>query len=881
MQMRLLCALALVGATAVAVAAGQPSRWIAAGWGRYGDAANWEGGRIPAADGHVAPGHKRFDLCGGKASFASIRPEGWDALYDFGVTNGELAVTKEYVSRSNVFTVWNGGKATFAKGCRWIGGSGMGSDRWEKVSVRKGGEMAMLGEFIPWHSTIEVEDGGTLTIDPTSAGTGGSYFRNELVNRGTLSLPRGLAWRPADKGRYAFAIRQEAGVMKLGGKCLAIPPAVGGARPKTIFEFNGGRLEVKGHCGFVGYTSCSIKPSAKVELHVAENGSFDISNFRFGKGAKMVKTGAGVVICGGGAPPDGLVVKEGGLSYVPVEREESMDVEVTRPSDRKHQYEPYTPTLSRSSSGDVKGLAPGFHGRATGLVRIDGENAIGDEGKREWKAVAWRNEYVHGQFVVWTDAPARCLRVSVSRLTDGAGAQLPSESVTTRFVRYVVGHAEHKGTITQEEKLFGDCLDDATELDLPEFGFRPIWLTVNVPADAKPGVYRGVMRATVNAKDTIEFPLELKVGSRTLPPPSEWKMFVDFWQHPWAIARYHGVKPFSDLHYALMEKYLRTVAALGQKTITATVVHLPWGWGNNYEGFRSMVEAIREIDGTWRFDYSTFDEYVAFAKRCGLGPQIHCYTLAGFKSLYTDAATGEKLVSLGGERRKDFWRTFLADFERHVKGKGWLGDVYLALDESAPAVLKEAVDLLRQSAPGLKVAMAGERRPSEYAGVEVENFSEVLGHVTSEFIAEAKARKAKGYVTSYYICCGPGFPNTFLRSPLCESVWQGIYTAGTGIDGILRWAAFTWPRDPLFDGSFIHWTPGDTYVIYPGPRLSTRYEMLRDGFEICEKIRILREEGAATPKLERLLDPSTFKMGSRQFFPERTAAVIEAVDAIP
>ena len=880
--MRVTCAFAMM--TCTLIAGEKPAKWIASGWGRYADAANWAEGCAPKPDGQVAPGHKRFDLGGGKAAFSSIRPDGWDGLYDFGVTNGELSITKEYISRSNLFTVWNGGSVTFPKGSRWIGGSNMGYDRWEKVSVRNGGSMRILGEFVPWHATIEIAEGGMLTLDPTSASSGGSYFKSEIANRGTLSLPHGLAWKPSEKAGYAFVIRQESGVMKLGGRCCAIPSSGVGARAKTSFEFAGGRLEVTGHGGFIGFSSCTVKAGAKVELHVAEKGSFDLSNFKFGKKAKMVKTGSGTVVCGGGAPPDGLVVEEGGLSYVPVDpamqKPQSVEEEITRPSDRKYRYEPRTPTLVRDDNGVVKGLTPGFHGRAVDLIRITDANAIGDESNRLWRAVAWRNEYVHGQFVVWTHMPARCLRTSVSPLTGADGAQLPPESVSTRFVRYVVGHAEYKGEISQAERLFGDCLDDVDGLDLPELGYRPIWLTVRVPADARPGVYRGTLRATVNAKDTIEFPLELKVGARVLPPPSEWKMFVDFWQHPWAVARYHGVKPFSKLHYAFMEQYLKALAALGQKTITATVVHRAWNQGNNYEGFDSMVEAIRARDGSWRFDYSTFDEYVAFAKECGLGPQIHCYTLAGFKSLYTDEATGEKLVALEGSKRKDFWRVFLSDFEAHVKARGWLGDVYLALDESSPEVLKASVDLLREAAPGLKVAMAGERRPSEYAGVEVENFSEVLGHVTPEYIAEAKSRKGKGYTTSFYICCGPGFPNTFLSSPLCESVWQGIYAAGTGLDGILRWAAFTWPRDPLFDGSFIHWSPGDTYIIYPGPRLSTRYEMLRDGFEICEKIRILREDGALAPEVERLLDPNTYGR-TRQFFAERTAAVTAAIDAIP
>ena len=55
--------------------------------------------------------------------------------------------------------------------------------------------------------------------------------------------------------------------------------------------------------------------------------------------------------------------------------------------------------------------------------------------------------------------------------------------------------------------------------------------------------------------------------------------------------------------------------------------------------------------------------------------------------------------------------------------------------------------------------------------------------------------------------------------------------------------------------------------------------MLRDGFEICEKIRILRTEGRTTPELEKLLDPATYGK-PQSFYAERTAAVTAAVDAI-
>ena len=41
-----------------------------------------------------------------------------------------------------------------------------------------------------------------------------------------------------------------------------------------------------------------------------------------------------------------------------------------------------------------------------------------------------------------------------------------------------------------------------------------------------------------------------------------------------------------------------------------------------------------------------------------------------------------------------------------------------------------------------------------------------------------------------------------------------------------------------------------TYLVYPNCRASSRWEMLRDGIEECEKIRILRAEGQKEKSIE-------------------------------
>ena len=97
---------------------------------------------------------------------------------------------------------------------------------------------------------------------------------------------------------------------------------------------------------------------------------------------------------------------------------------------------------------------------------------------------------------------------------------------------------------------------------------------------------------------------------------------------------------------------------------------------------------------------------------------------------------------------------------------------------------------------------------------------------------------------------------------MAETAWIGLYAAAAKIDGLLRWAYVNWPLDPVVDSSFGHWRAGDTYLVYPNCRASSRWEMLRDGIEECEKIRILRAEGKAA-KIEEALKEINFPKGDK------------------
>lgn len=551
-------------------------------------------------------------------------------------------------------------------------------------------------------------------------------------------------------------------------------------------------------------------------------------------------------------------------------------------------YEPRTPVISGS-------VANGFHGSVAPMTRVDARvvNSLSDK-NRAWSGKGWRNERINAQFVVWTRESAEQLRIRHTDLVAADGSVIPASVCRTRFVRYVLSSfVDQSGQVRIPEALIGDCLDAADSVNLPANGYRPFWFTADIPEDAKVGVYSGTVTAIAAGGRKVVFDVSVEVLPRTLPSPGEWRFFLDLWQHPLAVARYHGVKPWSKEHYSLLRPLLEALAGMGQKTVTATLTDLPWNH-QNFDPYFTMVEHVRNSDGLWSHDYRLFDEWVEFALSCGLGPQIHCYTMVTWGNLvhYIDGATGDKVAMKlipGTEEHEAFWGPFLEDFEKHVKAKGWLGRTYVAIDERSRKELIASAEILKKYASGLKIQMAGNKPPSTFAGIEVHNYSQGMraNYITPEFKAEVKARRAKGYITTTYICCAPARPNTFTFSPYSEQLWLGLYAAAQGFDGMLRWAAFNWPRDPLFDTSFNphhgSWSPGDTFLIYPGPRFSVRWENLRDSIENFEKIRILRESGASTPELETALAAIDYTkeaaVGEESYFADKVDAVVKAIES--
>ena len=489
----------------------------------------------------------------------------------------------------------------------------------------------------------------------------------------------------------------------------------------------------------------------------------------------------------------------------------------------------------------------------TGSHCVIGGGPSLDYQKKAFNHSAWRGEKVFAQAVISSDAELKDVTVAVSDLRSGKSV-IGSGNISVQFVSFVVSDlldtTKFGQCSSREDKskwgevLVADVLDLKESMNIPTGRKQPVWMTVNVPSDAKPGKYTGRMSVSSSNAKTRSLPVELVVSDHILPPAHDWAFHLDLWQNPYSVARYAGVPLWSEAHFEAMRPVMRMLAEAGQKSVTATIMNRPWN-GQTEDAFGSMVTKIRRIDGSWLYDYTIFDRWVEFMFSLGIDRQINCYSMIpwALEFDYYDQATSSSTTfqaAPGSEEYNEYWGSFIADFSRHLKAKGWFEKTMIAMDERPMESMQAVLSLIRRTEPDFMISLAGNYHEPINFGIA--DFSEGFAP-KKEFPESAKAkRKGLGLTTTFYTCCAEARPNMFVISDPDEAAWLGWFAQAENYDGYLRWAYNSWTMDPLADARFRTWPAGDCFVVYPGGRGSVRFSKLVEGIQDFEKIRILKEQ---------------------------------------
>jgi|GEM_PF-1505415 len=194
---------------------------------------------------------------------------------------------------------------------------------------------------------------------------------------------------------------------------------------------------------------------------------------------------------------------------------------------------------------------------ANGDVRYAKHQLPGLTPQLSWDAVAWKGEKINTQVLVWTTKALPRIRIERGDLVGPKGARIGRRHIQANFVRYVMSDLFESGcrkhVIQQGDSLLvAEVLDIVPTLPLDASAVQPIWISVTVPAGVPAGTYKGNLFLYADKKYSLK--VVVKVLPHTLPPVRDWAFDLDFWQHPAAIARVHGVPLWTVLTVDLIRQ---------------------------------------------------------------------------------------------------------------------------------------------------------------------------------------------------------------------------------------------------------------------------------------------------------------------------------------
>lgn len=381
--------------------------------------------------------------------------------------------------------------------------------------------------------------------------------------------------------------------------------------------------------------------------------------------------------------------------------------------------------------------------------------------------------------------------------------------------------------------------DDSIKADDSMYG-KSAWYTIEIPQNIKAGSYKLNLLLQQDGKTVSNIPFTIKILNRKLTLSDNFHL--NFWQQPYAVSRYYGVAPWSQAHLDILRPYMQLLARAGQRNASAILFYEPWGVQSN-DKFDAMIETTRKADGTWSYDYTAFDRWISFLASCGINGDINCFSMVPWDMTFTyyDEASKsykELKTTTDSKEYSDLWIPFLRLFAAHQKEKGWFDRTVIAMDERALDAMQDAYRIAQEAAPGIKMSLAG-----NYHKELVDKIYDYCIAWKQQFTPEDLAlRNSKGWISTSYTACPDAMPNVGSNNEPIEATYLPLYCLANGFNGFLRWSWMNWTDNPMYDSRFKLFTPGDTYIVYPGNHSSRRFEHIIRGVQNVAKIETLRKE---------------------------------------
>lgn len=433
-----------------------------------------------------------------------------------------------------------------------------------------------------------------------------------------------------------------------------------------------------------------------------------------------------------------------------------------------------------------------------------------------------RGEAESLQFLISNGATAISQAVySATPFVDDAGHEIAPEISVVGYVPVDKPTRKPYGFGIKGE--FPDVVMPNKPFDVAPYSNQSLWLSVWVPEDAVPGIYRSQVTISVPGMSETKREVSLRVYPVTIPKFGKLKTCWVY--QPTNVENLY--KGDYDEFTRLNLKYRFSM----DKLVSSDC--LPW----------NRVFTVDEA-GKVTADWTEFDQRMEYWRALGKN------TFSMYSPRWFEYEAVEKQINVPLERQK------YALIAEHLREKGWSEDFYLyVFDEpfifSVSAAKK--IGKFFQEAMGHDahlILTANLPNMSSYIGC-INIFCPHIDHYKPSFMAK---RQAAGDHAWMYTCIGAvhtTYPDTWRldyygTGHRAVGWWLFKYNA----EGYLYWGVNFWRVNPWKDSMTYPRGNGDGSMFYPDPEgksvpwPSIRTEIVRDGFEDYELLTLLREKYA-------------------------------------
>jgi hypothetical protein len=370
---------------------------------------------------------------------------------------------------------------------------------------------------------------------------------------------------------------------------------------------------------------------------------------------------------------------------------------------------------------------------------------------------------------------------------------------------------------------------------------RSIWLTLNIPGDAEPGIYTGEITVFAN-EEQIKVPITVQVHSAIVPAKRRLKMTN--WVYLDSMQRWNGCKPFDDRFWEFIRIYAENMAAHRQNMILTPL----------YKFYGSAQLVGMSADGDrLKFDFANFDRWVDIFLKAGFtdieGSHIGWIDETIYCWFVRDCKVVQENFRADTPEAERYLAQFLPALQTHLEQKGWIDSYFQHVRDEPGDAHKATYDktrwLMRKHAPKIKTIEATHSTDIEPPTIMVP----LLSHFGEKYDIY-KAMQEKGREVWFYAACGPNgsYANRFLDYHLLKVRYAHWLNFKYNVPGYLHWGYNFWPQLSPFTDIHMTWSvgplpPGDSYIVYPTPQGvldSIRWEAVRDGIEDYELLEVLK-----------------------------------------